>query len=634
MPAGIQFGEPEPLPDTSYWYGPPVTSDDGTTTIVFGSRSGRKVAGIPTSSARALVLSADTATDVAMDDGNQIDAPSGFPSIRGGTTPLAATYGPNGFVAVGQAHFWTSNGFAATLRAAIWHSTDGRQWQRVDPRDIVGAGKQFGLSAVVGTSDGYLAAGVLSNAAEGQSEIAILASANGLDWELRGTIEATYSIEPDRLYLLGDEIVLAGTEYACTDNSTFVHNFGWGSQARLWHSADDGATWQQVDLLATGLVTQAETPPARITDCPAQGPELNDRFGTTGGPLGVANNQVVLTSGLLDRAATSADLASWSAYDLPGAVPADGGSSGASGRLVVADGADIAVLVLEHRRDATDNAQDNGWQVLAWRLVAGTVTGVRLPAARPMILTDTNNRLFAGPMGEVWLQEEQGQSSALLNGAVSIRHSTAGPLDPWGACAAGPGADCRFSSSTLALPGANLAGIDLRGATVSGDLTGANLAGAQFDAALVYADLAGADLTGVSAIDAGFYGSLAGANVSGADLSGARVDATFFGTQRDDATTANGLVVFIEKGQTLEGHDFAGDNLAGYSFFGSDAGTLRDADFTNTDLSSASFSFVDLSGADFSGAKLDGSYFGTGVICPDGDPPTSGEFGAASCRLH
>ena len=108
----------------------------------------------------------------------------------------------------------------------------------------------------------------------------------------------------------------------------------------------------------------------------------------------------------------------------------------------------------------------------------------------------------------------------------------AGPLVPWGTCSSpGRGADCAFSTTVINAPGADLSGIDLRGARLEdgSDLSGANLSGALLDEAEIFADLDSADLSGVVSRDTSIYGSLARAQLAGAGLLGWRVDSSYFG---------------------------------------------------------------------------------------------------------
>lgn len=635
VPAGVQFGEPVNLPETSSWFGRPVVSPEGVV-LFTGYRDGAKRGQVASYNAHALIGNPESGwQDVSM-GGVDIANPPGFPAVRGGgAIPTSVALGENGYVAVGRAQFWTSNYFDGTSVGAIWHSADGLDWQLIDPRGLVGGGKLFTLDAVAAVPGGYVAAGGLADSSSRQASIEILGSADGVEWHVLSSIDGDWSLDPGRLIVDGDDLLLIGTQYACTDNSTHVATFGFGGQFHMWRSADRGVSWQEIDLAGSGVITQAEPTPTSKSDCPAQGPELNQRFGTQGDFLGVVDGQAVLISGPGDQVATSADLTTWTHYSLPSAVP-EGDHEVAAVTVTSSAGGPLVQSLQHWRNPDNDLAQGSGWQTLVWQLPPGDGEAVRLPAGRPMILEQSadSRRLFEGPGGEVWLTENVHETVGHEQGATVLRRSVAGILDPWGSCALGPGADCKFMVMEVDSPGADLHGIDLRATRIrSGDLSGANLSDALLENATIYASLDNANLSNAQAVNADFYTSLTGANISGADFTGARVDATFLDAQRDNDTIAVDVVLWIEDGQSLEGYDLAGANLAGFSFHGKEVGNMRDVDFSGADVRNASFSSVDLTGADFSGAKLDSVYFGTEVTCPDGQPAGS-DFGPDGCRLH
>jgi uncharacterized protein YjbI with pentapeptide repeats len=632
VPAGAQFGEPVSLPDSSQWSGPTVVAPDGTM-LITGYRLGAKRGLVPSQNAHALVGSPETGwQDVEM-GGVDIANPPGHPNVRGGgAVPRSIVLGESGYVAVGRAMFFDRNYGDATVVAAIWHSPDGLDWQFIDPRGLVGGGKVFQLRTVVAVPGGYVAAGSVADSTSDLISLQIIKSTNGVDWQALSTIDGTWSLEAGSLYLKGDELLLSGWELVCQDDASHISTFAWAPALQAWHSSDGGATWQDLDLTASGVITQPEPAPTKKSDCPS-GPEQAQRFRTNGNVEGVFDGQVVV-SGLLGQLATSTDLSSWQQITLPGAA-AEGEQSIIS-QLVTSGPAGLQLTSLESwRNPLDDHAMAGGWQSAIWQIPSSGGEPVRVPAARPMLPGEGNTRLIEGPAGEIWLLQIEGTSTELPKGLTMFRRSVAGPLEPWGTCTPGPGADCSFTVAPLVALGADLTGIDLRASRVTnGDLTGADMAGALLENATIFASLDNADLTGVNAVNTSFYGTMDGANVSSADFTGARVDASFFNTQRDDSTVAAEMVVWIDPGQTLEGYDFSGQNLGGFAFHGSDGGSMRDADFSGADLRSASFSSVDLTGADFDGAKLDGSYFGSDTICPDGQPVDSSKFGAASCRIN
>jgi uncharacterized protein YjbI with pentapeptide repeats len=74
------------------------------------------------------------------------------------------------------------------------------------------------------------------------------------------------------------------------------------------------------------------------------------------------------------------------------------------------------------------------------------------------------------------------------------------------------------------------------------------------------------------------------------------------------------------------------------SFYGNSGSpaSLRGTDFTGATLKDVAFADIDLTGANFAAAIFDPGYaltFLSGVVCPDGAPPTEGVYDHESCRL-
>ena len=143
----------------------------------------------------------------------------------------------------------------------------------------------------------------------------------------------------------------------------------------------------------------------------------------------------------------------------------------------------------------------------------------------------------------------------------------------------------RFETSQpqpdLLVPGAVLAGMDMRRARLSG----LDLSDCVFDAAdLTRADLRGARLNGAT-----FKGCrLAGARLDGADLSGADLE---------DAVLTEA---------SLTGALFSGARLLGVDLERAD---LVDTDLSDADLSGARLALCDLAGAELGSARVDGADF-------------------------
>ena len=175
------------------------------------------------------------------------------------------------------------------------------------------------------------------------------------------------------------------------------------------------------------------------------------------------------------------------------------------------------------------------------------------------------------------------------------------------------------------------------------DLSGADLSGARLRQTVFGASvsLAGSNLSGADARGVILPVDLRGADISNARLGRARLDASVFLAATAGATLDGAGIVFAAGTTvTLAGHDFGPAGLVGVSFAGkTPPGNLRGADFRRATLNGASFRQVDLSGARFTvpagaASGIQAANFFTGVICPDGRPPTAGAYGWAACRLR
>ena len=191
-------------------------------------------------------------------------------------------------------------------------------------------------------------------------------------------------------------------------------------------------------------------------------------------------------------------------------------------------------------------------------------------------------------------------------------------------CAPAPNAQCSFADSfdPPVVREMNLAGIDLRGATLGEDV-----------------DLRGADLTGAVLADADLSEvDLSGAILSGATLTGAKVNATLFGADDLPAAMTN-AIVGIRSGETLSGANLRGLDLTGVQFTSRANGIapMAGARFTGATLTGASFLRVDLTGSDFTDAVFaveggsEPSF--TETTCPDFLPSDATLAGRAACRL-
>ena len=162
--------------------------------------------------------------------------------------------------------------------------------------------------------------------------------------------------------------------------------------------------------------------------------------------------------------------------------------------------------------------------------------------------------------------------------------------------------------------GANLTGVDLRGATLEdtdfsgavlsqvdltkADLQRANLSGATLiQTKLIEAVLTGVDLSGVILTESNLTGaSMAGAKLSGAHLSGA--------TLSDVTLTDANLTGALLNTSNLTGASLKNANLSGASFIGAD---LASVDLSGSKLIGATLIGTNLKGANLRSANLIGS---------------------------
>lgn len=190
--------------------------------------------------------------------------------------------------------------------------------------------------------------------------------------------------------------------------------------------------------------------------------------------------------------------------------------------------------------------------------------------------------------------------------------------------------------STLNFTGADLRGLDLRGADLSNallesaDLTGADLRGCKLErAVLAHADLTDTRLDGATLVGANLgkaaltrtvlagadlkRAQLSGARLTGADLQGATIHESMLMGMRLEKVDARKLV-----GETLNFYevelvsaDFGGAKLKGANFMKT---RLRGAKFVGASLESATFLEADAAGADFTGADLTNARFVEGCL--------------------
>jgi uncharacterized protein YjbI with pentapeptide repeats len=641
MPAGAQFlAPPEVLPADLQPFPGLVAEREGTT-VVLGTvgREGNH----PDTVGAAVRSPAGEWSLVTVDDMRGYRKPWRT-TPWDGFRPVAVAAGQDGFVALGRTGLvqdcgtrCSTEGQDGQVQSLIWFSPDGREWRRIDPRDILGRGATSALRAVMATPDGgWLVAGSTTSDFRKPSRLIVLSSADGGHWRRAATIGGPRSQEAIALYQVGDSAVLHGVELPCRPESTH-HSLAAGlahgetvvepAQLRLWRSGDGGRKWRPLDATGSKLI---RAPRVRSRDCDAFDSERIRKQNGSGAIAGAVDGYLVATDDERTRVSVTSDLEHWTVADLPGATPGVGyRGRGIGSATVVADPPGrLSLLSLEGPRDPVDDSVSGaGYQVLTWSTTDDGATWQRLPATRP--------QLGGGVLVRV------GEDRVLLSGPApkepggAIRWSTSGPLQPWGHCDPAPHADCTFTRLDVDLPGADLTGLDLTAARVGYvDWHGANLTDADLFEASIAATLTGADLDGADLRGAASFGDMTGATLAGADLRGAWIGLEAFASDLSTTRVEHVQVRVPEQkpvGVDLTRLDLSGATIEGYVGAGK-TGDLREVDFTGSDLDGASFQDVDLTGARLNGARFTTLTF-SDVTCPDGKPVKSGASGSAACRL-
>jgi hypothetical protein len=142
-----------------------------------------------------------------------------------------------------------ATGPLGTQDAAVWRSTDGRNWTMVDDADLVASGDQQIWS--VHNAGGRLV-GVGYTTEDGWYDAAVWTSRDGLDWA---------RVDPAMFAETGAQLMKAvagGTDgmplvaVGCQDDISKC-DLGADSDAAVWISAD-GETWEKVGLEKEGVV--------------------------------------------------------------------------------------------------------------------------------------------------------------------------------------------------------------------------------------------------------------------------------------------------------------------------------------------------------------------------------------------
>lgn len=641
VPAGVQFGAPVEIAPSASIYG------EGTT---FAGDLYLPASYEGTSNYRGLgpsvvVVHADgTSAAVSIDNPDDLAAPAGHPVDYGFETGSVAASGL-GILAAGNSTFWTEANTSATVVGLLWFTTNWTDWQRIDPRDVIGD-VPLRIADVAATSDGFLAVGATTTAhdSDDKTSIVVLASADGVTWRESGRIESTWAVSPTEVGVVNDEIVVVGVEYPCSADAENLTTFSTGAQFRLWHSADGGATWTRLTGPDLGVITEPEPAPADATTCPTADAlaENAERFQALAEVAAITDRGVIVGGQGSDLLATSSDLTNWTVGTVPhrratvaeGQTPRDPVASWAG-----VAGTDLVLLALEYRRDADNgDAYSDAVQVYSWRSSDLGVTWVEQPRGRPFLREGAVAFVPFATDGFALIETANDGTV----GPARLRPSVAGPYEQYQVCAPAPGAGCSFAESfTIPPSGTDLSGIDLRGATIGADvsLAGTTLAGARLDEATVGAVLTGADLSGASLDGADLGDSdLTGATLTGATLSDTDVNETLFAAADWRSAVLTGVNVEIREPAVLTDLDLAGLDLTGATIasYGEVPASLAGLSLAGTTIDGMYFAGVDLTGVDLSTAVFDpetGEPYFFDTICPDGQPADDAVFGLAGCRL-
>ncbi len=651
LPAGMQFAGGIPGPQAAS--GALIDGDSwALTSTVENGRLPCNQPSICTRSqfAPALLVGNPTAgfqSSPAVDDITTLPAPAGTP-VAQYITPTGLAHSKLGWVMTGFAYFTDSLAHQLAVRGLIWFSADGQSWTRIDLRDLIGdqTSKMFD---VVATDAGFVAVGADGSAdLKGASHALVVRSTDGVNWSA-AELPSTWSTFATQVTMLGSTIVVRGLEFVCTSSSFGLVDFNVGGQERAWRSDDGGGTYTPVDLAASGAYSVSKPAPTDPAAC--DGLDLNalSTFDASAGRMRVVGSRLYLLAADGSAVASTTDLATWTKAELPGA-------SGKGDSLVEAGPGGGASIVRVQRPARGGQPFDFGMQALGWTTDASAATWTPVAAVAPVLGLEPAS-LVPTLDGRVVMFEPVTAQDGSVTSQVFV--STSAPYVEPPACTFQAGAKCPLATiSGTDLSGKDLTGIDLTGATIkdvnfSGTdlsgaiLTSASITGGTFTGAkLVKADLRGADVQ---------HANLVGADLTGANLTGGKASLSLFiGATLTDAVL--GVDLFLDAATPPPaGISFAGLDLSGATFsnFAPTLIDLHGTDWSGAILAKASFYGLDLTGANFTGAdfrnvnvgqgtnltgavvaganigsKSKGTYidppnFQAGVICPDGNGPTT-----------
>lgn len=128
--------------------------------------------------------------------------------------------------------------------AAVWRSEDSREWIRENREELSGVEGRQAMLDVIRVGDGYLAVGV-DDSVDGTGDAAVWTSVDGISWSR--VAEESLAGAPGRQEMFavvveGDRLLAAGSS---VDAESGV------SDAAIWESNDGGASWERIE--APGL---------------------------------------------------------------------------------------------------------------------------------------------------------------------------------------------------------------------------------------------------------------------------------------------------------------------------------------------------------------------------------------------
>jgi len=561
--------------------------------------------------------------------GHQVEV---FPSINGvfaaaGATFVAAqTYfnaGRSGVIEVG-----------VRVSPFLFRSADGVNWTRVDLSalgDVDGT-----INSVIDDGRGAIATVTVTDPAHrSPTRVVVLTTLDGLTWSRRAEIVGPAAIRAGDLFRVGDSLVLAGFDDACSFDGRNVRiDVAPALQTRLWASHDGGTTWIDIPK-SDGALDVKELPPIDPSLCPSDSDQIGERsirFGSTPRAIGVFGGRLVIWSADGARIASTADGTTWQQSTLDEA-PADTFGSA----LLDVDGEIVALSLQRPRRaDGSQTPIDDAFQVESWRST-DSAAWRHQPAGRPFVVdgasVSASGAFTVAVDGTIHLAVLPSLRSDVAVPFASVQ----GPPEDWRSCILAAAAKCSFAEQFGAVePGADLDGIDLRGALIGAiDLTGAHLSNADLSGAeLRETIIAGADFANTDMDAATIHVDLTGISLLHTSVNGVTTDGRFFDAMQPPTIYLTAMTFDVSTHPIPAGTSLVGVLITATTFQGVSAiGALVGIDFSGAVMSSVSFVNVDLTGATFTGTDLSSVTFDSTTVCPDGLAPDPDGTAGAACRL-